>query len=76
MSSLLAKCQTPNAEGRIQHVTLEMPGWRYVGFDVYRLAAAVAAGRRVTSASCARLVAGTCLRRHALRAEYPHIGNA
>jgi 5-deoxy-D-glucuronate isomerase len=39
MSSLLAKCQTPNAEGRIQHVTPENAGWRYVGFDVYRLTA-------------------------------------
>lgn len=39
MSSLLAKCQQPNAEGRIQHVTPENADWRFVGFDVYRLAA-------------------------------------
>ncbi len=37
MMSLLEKCQSPNAAGRIQHVTPENAAWSYVGFDVYRL---------------------------------------
>ena len=39
MSSLLAKCQAPDANGRIQHISPENAGWRFVGFDVYHLAA-------------------------------------
>ena len=35
--SLLSKAQTPDAQGRIQHVTPERAGWRYVGFDAYLL---------------------------------------
>lgn len=39
MSLLLAKCQPPDAQGRIQAVTPENAGWRYIGFEVYRLQA-------------------------------------
>lgn len=35
--SLLSKAQAPDAQGRIQHVTPERAGWRYVGFDAYLL---------------------------------------
>lgn len=35
--SFLAKAQQPDASGRIQHVTPESAGWRYVGFDAYLL---------------------------------------
>ena len=39
MSKLLSRAQTPDAEGRIQHITPESAGWTYVGFDVYQLKA-------------------------------------
>ena len=39
MSSLLAKCQLPDVDGRIQHISPQNAGWRFVGFDVYRLTA-------------------------------------
>ncbi|HBT4924957.1 5-deoxy-glucuronate isomerase [Klebsiella pneumoniae] len=35
--SVLSRNQQPDAQGRIQHVTPESAGWRYVGFDVYML---------------------------------------
>ncbi|WP_409074949.1 5-deoxy-glucuronate isomerase [Pantoea sp. C3] len=35
--SLLSKAQQPDSQGRIQHVTPESAGWRYVGFDAYLL---------------------------------------
>lgn len=74
MSSLLAKCQPPNAQGRIQSVTPENAGWRYVGFEVYRLQA----GQTLQLASadqelCLVLVAGIASVA-TLHAEYPHIG--
>lgn len=37
MTSLLAKHQPADTQGRIQHITPENAGWRYVGFDVYQL---------------------------------------
>lgn len=74
MSSLLAKCQPPDAQGRIQAVTPENAGWRYVGFEVYRLQA----GQTLQLASadkelCLVLVAGiaSVATQHA---HYPHIG--
>ena len=74
MSSLLAKCQTPNAEGRIQHVTPENAGWRYVGFDVYRLGAGQSLQLECGDKElCLVLVAGIASVA-TLRAEYPHIG--
>ncbi|OKB66362.1 5-deoxy-glucuronate isomerase [Serratia marcescens] len=74
MSSLLAKCQTPNAEGRIQHVTPENAGWRYVGFDVYRLAAGQSLQLECGDKElCLVLVAGIASVA-TRRAEYPHIG--
>jgi 5-deoxy-D-glucuronate isomerase len=74
MSSLLAKCQQPNAEGRIQHVTPENADWRFVGFDVYRLEA----GQSLQLESgdkelCLVLVAGIASVA-TLAAEYPSIG--
>jgi 5-deoxy-glucuronate isomerase len=39
MQTLLVKPTAVNATGRIIHVTPESAGWRYVGFDVYRLSA-------------------------------------
>ena len=38
MSTLLVKSGPPDADGRLLAVTPESAGWRYVGFDVYRLA--------------------------------------
>ena len=35
--SLLAKRQPPDINGRIQHITPESVGWRFVGFEVYLL---------------------------------------
>ncbi|WP_411754729.1 5-deoxy-glucuronate isomerase, partial [Serratia sp. (in: enterobacteria)] len=74
MSSLLAKCQPPDAQGRIQSVTPENAGWRFVGFEVYRLAAGQSL--RLESGDkelCLVLVAGIASVA-TQRAEYPHIG--
>lgn len=75
MSSLLAKCQQPNAPGRIQHVTPENANWRFVGFDVYHLKA----GQSLPLESgnkelCLVLVAGIASLTTTLRAQYPSIG--
>jgi 5-deoxy-glucuronate isomerase len=74
MSSLLAKCQQPDANGRIQCVTPENANWRFVGFEVYRMQT----GQMLKLESrdrelCLVLVAGiaSVATRHA---EYPHIG--
>ncbi|MDH3793347.1 MAG: 5-deoxy-glucuronate isomerase, partial [Rhodospirillales bacterium] len=37
MSRLLVHPHEPDAEGHVLGVTPESAGWRYVGFDVYRL---------------------------------------
>lgn len=36
-SSILSKKSTPDSLGRIQHITPENAGWKYIGFDVYLL---------------------------------------
>ncbi|TKI08874.1 5-deoxy-glucuronate isomerase [Martelella alba] len=59
MSTLLSKCQAGDNHGRIQHITPENAGWRYVGFDAYQLGK----GRTLDLASeeqelCLVLVAG------------------
>lgn len=38
MADLLVRPHAPDAAGRILSITPENAGWRYVGFDVYRLA--------------------------------------
>jgi 5-deoxy-glucuronate isomerase len=37
MTSLLSRVQPINSEGRIQNITPESAGWKYVGFDVFKL---------------------------------------
>ena len=37
MSSLLSRNQTPDSMGRIQKITPESAGWKYVGFEVFML---------------------------------------
>ena len=37
MSSLLSRKQAPDSKGRIQKITPEMAGWKYVGFEVFTL---------------------------------------
>ena len=74
MASLLAKCQSPDADGHIQHISPENAGWRFVGFDVYRLTA----GKVLIQDSAENelylvLVAGIASV-STQRAEYPHIG--
>ncbi|WKZ92528.1 5-deoxy-glucuronate isomerase [Chimaeribacter arupi] len=74
MSSLLSKCQKPDAQGRVQHVTPENAGWEYVGFDVYQLNA----GQSLALQSggnelCLVLVAGLASVSTS-QAEFPHIG--
>ncbi|WP_174847994.1 5-deoxy-glucuronate isomerase [Yersinia artesiana] len=74
MSSLLAKCQPPDANGRIQHISPENAGWRFVGFDVYRLTAGkVLMLDSAENELCLVLVAGIASV-STQRAEYPHIG--
>ncbi len=36
MTSLLSRVQPINSEGRIQNITPESAGWKYVGFDVFK----------------------------------------
>lgn len=36
-SSILSKKTMADSTGRIQHITPENAGWRYIGFDVYQL---------------------------------------
>lgn len=60
MSELLAKKATPDASGRVTHITPENAGWTYIGFDVYQ----VASGTVVTRTSgdqevCLVIVTGT-----------------
>ncbi|KAA8998538.1 5-deoxy-glucuronate isomerase [Affinibrenneria salicis] len=74
MSLLLSKYQTPDEQGRIQQITPENAGWRYVGFEVYRLRS----GQRLPLRSadreiCLVLVAGLASVSTS-KAEYPHIG--
>ncbi len=38
MSKLRARPESPDADGRVIHVTPESAGWKHVGFDVHRLA--------------------------------------
>lgn len=57
--SLMYKVKQPDAQGRIQHITPESAGWRYVGFSAYQLKR----GQSLTLASgdkelCLVLVAG------------------
>lgn len=72
--SLLAKRQQPDTHGRIQHITPENAGWRFVGFDVYLLQQ----GQTLTLESgdkelCLVLVAGRASVK-TQRAEFPDIG--
>jgi 5-deoxy-glucuronate isomerase len=60
MSRLLIHPSAPDSEGRIHRITPESAGWRYVGFEVFRLSAGqrlaqtVPAGRE----ACLVLVSG------------------
>ncbi|BCQ42785.1 hypothetical protein ERHA55_03120 [Erwinia rhapontici] len=72
--SLLSKVKQPDAQGRIQHVTPESAGWRYVGFDAYQLKK----GQTLTLESgskelCLVLVAGLASVK-TRQAEFPNIG--
>ena len=37
MSSLLSRKLAPDSKGRIQKITPESAGWKYVGFEVFIL---------------------------------------
>ena len=37
MSYLLSRKQAPDSMGRIQKITPELAGWKYVGFEVFML---------------------------------------
>lgn len=72
--SFLSKAQQPDGNGRIQHITPESAGWRYVGFDAYLLKKGETL--RLSSGDkelCLVLVAGlaSVKTRHA---EFPGIG--
>ncbi len=59
MSHLLSRRQSPDEDGRTQHITPESAQWRYVGFECFSLAA----GRSLTRSSgdrevCLVLVGG------------------
>jgi len=72
--SLLNKAKQPDAQGRIQNVTPESAGWRYVGFDAYLLKK----GQTLTLESrdkelCLVLVSGLASVKTG-QAEFPNIG--
>ncbi|CAO98338.1 5-deoxy-glucuronate isomerase [Erwinia tasmaniensis] len=72
--SLLHKVTPPDAQGRIQYITPESAGWRYVGFSAYRLKK----GQLLTLESgdkelCLVLVAGLASVK-TRQAEFPNIG--
>jgi 5-deoxy-glucuronate isomerase len=48
VSKLLAHSHEPDADGCVVRVTPESAGWRYVGFEVYRLAAGATLERTTT----------------------------
>ena len=48
MSTLLVKSGPPDADGRVLAVSPESAGWRYVGFEVFRLVPGVGLGRHVS----------------------------
>lgn len=52
MPELIVKPGTPDEAGRVIHVTPQNAGWRYVGFDLHR----IAAGRSVARQTGAREV--------------------
>ena len=59
MSDLLVRPTDPDADGRVIHITPKSAGWRYVGFDLHRLAAGQTLSRRTGPREvCLVLVAG------------------
>ena len=59
MTSLLSRAQSPNSEGRIQNITLESAGWKYVGFDFFKLKAGQTLNKETGSREvCLVLVTG------------------
>ena len=59
MSVLLSKAQSPDALGRIQHITPSSAQWRYVGFEVYELkAGATLDGLTENTEICCVLLSG------------------
>src|SRR3990172_6661650 len=60
MSKLLIHPSAPDSEGCIHRITPESAGWRYVGFELFRLGAGQALARIVPAGreACLVLVSG------------------
>ena len=59
MTSLISRAQSPNSEGLIQNITLESAGWKYVGFDFFKLKAGQTLNKETGSREvCLVLVTG------------------
>ena len=59
MSSLLSRNQTPDSKGRIQNITPESAGWKYVGFEVFMLKSGKSLEQKTTVREiCLVLVSG------------------
>ena len=59
MTSLLSRVQPINSEGRIQNITPESAGWKYVGFDVFKLKSGQSLQQKTGSReACLVLVSG------------------
>src|SRR5476649_1331109 len=74
MTSLLSKCRNADSQGHLQHITPANAGWRFVGFDAYRLSA----GQTLTLDSadrelCLVLISGVASVA-TRKAEFSHIG--
>ena len=59
MTSLLSRVQPINSEGRIQNITPESAGWKFVGFDVFKLKSGQSLQQKTGSReACLVLVSG------------------
>ncbi|HEV8654142.1 MAG TPA: 5-deoxy-glucuronate isomerase [Candidatus Limnocylindria bacterium] len=61
MTSLLVPAQAPDRDGCVMRVTPESAAWRYVGFEVYRIAAGARLRRELAGReTCVVVLGGTC----------------
>jgi 5-deoxy-glucuronate isomerase len=74
MSKLLARSALPDPDGRVLSVTPESAGWRYVGFEVYRLVAGARLVRRAPGRETCVVVLSGCVDLGAEGSEWRGLG--
>jgi 5-deoxy-glucuronate isomerase len=61
VTSLLVRAQAADRDGRVMNITPESAGWRYVGFEVYRIAAGTRLRREYPGReTCVVVLGGSC----------------